>query len=255
MPSRLAIVVRHNFRILRNSVRWLVGSREYTNFTFELTSLNREHLAWWVAEVTGCTVAEARTWMKELEDDEALRMHIRSSTLQSDRRGLADADARFGKRAGWYAIVRALKPDHVVETGTDKGLGSVVIASALIRNGSGRLTTIDVNPVSGYLISELYSVVVDRLIGDSPPLLRECKSVDLFLHDSLHTPEHELAEYLAVNESLSDSAVVLSDNAHGTDVLLRWAERTGRSFLFFAEMPANHWYPGGGIGAAWLNHR
>jgi hypothetical protein len=73
--------------------------------------------------------------------------------------------------------------------------------------------------------------------------------VDLFLHDSLHARAHELAELAAL--TLSDDAVALSDNAHATDALPEWADRTGRRFAFFAERPADHWYPGAGIGAAW----
>jgi hypothetical protein len=30
-----------------------------------------------------------------------------------------------------------------------------------------------------------------------------------------------------------------------------FAARTRRRFLFFKEQPANHWWPGDGIGAAW----
>ena len=68
---------------------------------------------------------------------------------------------------GWYALVRALKPAHVVETGTDKGLGTVVLAAALRRNNRGQVTTIDTNPDSGYLIQGVYQPFVNRRMGDS----------------------------------------------------------------------------------------
>ena len=77
------------------------------------------------------------------------------------------------------------------------------------------------------------------------------RGVDIFLHDSLHTFEHEAAELAAVGPRLTPTALVLSDNAHGTDALMRWAEQSGRQFSFFREQPAEHWYPGSGIGAAW----
>ncbi|MGH8939556.1 MAG: class I SAM-dependent methyltransferase, partial [Actinomycetes bacterium] len=56
------------------------------------------------------------------------------------------------------------------------------------------------------------------------------RPVDFFLHDSLHTREHEAAEYEAVAGRLTEQAVVLSDNAHVTDALPAWAEATGRRF-------------------------
>ncbi|MFM8856998.1 MAG: class I SAM-dependent methyltransferase, partial [Actinomycetota bacterium] len=104
--------------------------------------------------------------MDELLQDQALRKHVETATRTSVRRGLADTEVRFGRRVGWYALVRAMKPGHVVETGTDKGLGSLVIAAALLRNGRGSLTTIDINPQAGYLLAHPYSDVVDRVVGD-----------------------------------------------------------------------------------------
>jgi predicted O-methyltransferase YrrM len=250
-PSRAAIVARFDARVIGRSVRWLVRSREHTNFTYELTPLNTSYLAWWVADVSEISVSRARQYLEEVYQDADLAAHVAASTAASARRGLADRELHLHKRAGWYALVRALRPDHVVETGTDKGLGSVVLAAALLRNAAGRLTTLDINPAAGYLLSGRYAAVTDIRIGDSVTTLRHLESpVDLFLHDSWHTREHELAEYDAVTPHLSENALVLSDNAHSTDALATWAESTGRRFSYFQEVPANHWYPGGGIGAA-----
>ncbi len=251
LPVRIATVARHDAAVLRQSGRWLVRSCEHTNFTYDLTPLNRGHLAWFVANAADVSVEDARGYMAEIEDDHDLVEHIAEATAASDRRRLADRRVRLHKRVGWYALIRALKPEHVVETGTDKGLGSVVLAAALLRNGSGRLTTLDVNPDAGYLIADHYATVTDLRLGDSLVELRSLDHpVDFFLHDSLHTREHEAAEYEAVAGRLTEQAVVLSDNAHVTDALPAWAEATGRRFTYFQERPQGHWYPGGGIGLA-----
>jgi Methyltransferase domain len=245
------MLVAYDAKVVGRSARWLVRSREHTNFTYDLTERNQEHLAWWVANLAGADVDEVRGFMGELVDDADLKAHIRQATMHSDRRGLADRDVRFGRRVGWYALTRALQPEHIVETGTDKGLGSCVFAAALLRNGHGRVTTVDVNPDSGYLITGRYASVVDRVMGDSIDVLRSGSTpVDLFLHDSWHTFEHESGELAAVAPRLSHGAMVLSDNAHESDALLRWAEQSGRRFTFFREEPSGHWWPGDGIGAA-----
>lgn len=250
-PVRAQMVASYDAKVLGRSVRWLAQSREYTNFTYDLTPRNREHLAWWVAGLTGVDVKQVRVFIAEIGDDAALEAHIREATMRSDRRGLADRHVRYGRRVGWYALTRALQPEHVVETGTDKGLGSCVFAAALLRNGHGRLTTLDVNPTAGYLVAGRYAEVTDVLIGDSLDALRSGTSpVDLFLHDSWHTFTHESAEFDAVTARLTPDALVLSDNAHATDALASWAEQTGRRFSFFREEPTGHWYPGSGIGAA-----
>jgi predicted O-methyltransferase YrrM len=253
-PVRSATVLRYDARVVRRSVSWLICSREHTNFTYELTDRNREHLAWWVSAVTASPVDQVREYIEELHSDEELRSHIEHATEASDRRRLADDEVRYRRRAGWYAAVRAIKPNLVVETGTGKGLGSCVFAAALLRNGRGRLISVDVNPESGYLIDGRYAAVVERVIGDSVTFLhrmlhRMNEPVDLFLHDSWHTFQHETAELNAVR--FATGAVVLSDNAHGSDALLVFAQKTGRRFLFFREEPRDHWYPGDGIGAAY----
>ena len=250
-PSRTAVAVGASSRMAASTTGWLFGSRENTNYTYNLTTINREHLAWFVANLADIDIAAARGYLDEVLADSDLTRHVTDATRTSPQRWLADSGVRFGRRIGWYAIIRATKPLHVVETGTDKGLGSVVIASALLRNGAGRLTTIDNNPVSGYLISEPYAAVTDRVIGDSLAALAALKGVDLFLHDSDHSAEHERRELESIAPALTKKALVLSDNAHSTQELAHWAELTGRRFTFFDERPLGHWYHGGGIGVAY----
>lgn len=250
-PTRTADVAKANSHFFGESTRWLFRSREHTNYTYDLTSLNRKHLAWFVANVAWIDIEAARGYIDEVLNDEAVKRHIADATRTSSRRWLADSSALLGRRIGWYALVRARKPQHVVETGTDKGLGSVVLASALLRNGSGRLTTIDNNPASGYLISGAYATVVDRAIGDSVCTLGSLSGVDFFLHDSDHAAAYERRELETVAGALTENALVLSDNAELTDELADWAERTERRFAFFDERPVNHWFEGVGIGVAY----
>lgn len=256
-PRRLGRVARHDARVLRVSARWLVTSREHHNYTYDLTPLSREHLAWYVAAVCDVPVVQVRRWFAEIENDDALRAHIAAATAASDRRGLADRTVRYARRIGWYAIMRARGPAHVVETGVDKGLGTCVIAAALLRNAAqgrpGRVTSLDLNPAAGYLArAEPWSTVVDLVIGDSIASIGKLdRPVDVFLHDSYHAAAHERREFEAVESRLAPGALLLSDNAAATAVLPRYAERTGRRFLAYQETPANHWYPGDGIGAAY----
>ncbi|HEY2949595.1 MAG TPA: class I SAM-dependent methyltransferase [Micromonosporaceae bacterium] len=255
-PKRLASVARYDARVLRLSARWLVTSHEHHNYTYELTPLSREHLAWFVAVVCEVPVAHVRDWFVEIESDDALRRQIEAATAASARRGLADRQVRYGRRIGWYAIVRARKPAHVVETGVDKGLGTCVIAAALLRNAAdgrpGRVTSLDINPEAGYLAkARPWSDVVDLVLGDSVASIGALdRPVDVFLHDSDHAAAHERREFEAVEPKLAPGAVLLTDNVTVTNVLARHAEKTGRRFAAYREMPANHWFPGDGIGAA-----
>lgn len=250
-PGRAATAARQTTRAMGSTTRWLFGSREATNYTYDLTERNVMHLAWFVNAVTGASVDEALGYIQEIQADDELKRHIAATTASSPMRWSADKQAKFGRRVGWYAAVRALKPAHVVETGTDKGLGSLVLAAAVMRNGTGRLTTIDINPASGYLISGPYAKVTDVVISDGVEAIGKLDvPVNLFIHDSNHSSAYEKREFVALADKLAPGAVVLSDNAHASDSLLEWAGETGRRFLYFQEQPAGHWYPGASIGAA-----
>ncbi|BCJ58241.1 O-methyltransferase [Micromonospora endophytica] len=256
-PKRLATVARHDAKVLRVSARWLVGSREHHNYTYDLTKLSRSHLCWFVSVVCDLPVAQVRAYLAEIESDDELRRHVTSATASAARRGLADKQVRYARRVGWYAIVRARKPRHIVETGVDKGLGSCVLAAALLRNAAeghpGRVSSIDINPEAGYLARTApWSDVIDLVIGDSVESIEALdRPVDLFLHDSDHSGKYERREFEAVEAKLAPGAMLLTDNVTHTNVLAKHAEGTGRRFLAYRETPANHWYPGDGIGVAW----
>jgi predicted O-methyltransferase YrrM len=256
-PKRALRVARHDARVVADSARWLVTSREHHNYTYDLTATNQDHLCWFVALICNASVAQIRTYLTEIDADEQLRSRLAASTARAARRGLADRRFRFGRRMGWYAMVRALKPAHVVESGVDKGLGTAVLATALLRNAEegrpGRVTGIDINPEAGYLVrAEEWSSVVNLVYADSLAAIDELEQpVDLFLHDSDHSVEHERREFATVEAHLSPGAMLVTDNVTKTRVLSQHAEQTGRRFLAFTERPLRHWYPGDGIGVAW----
>src|SRR5262249_22765215 len=161
----------------------------------------------------------------------------------------ADLEARFGRRLGWYVLIRASKPRLVIETGVDKGLGSVLIAAALRRNAAegkgGELRGLDINPQAGYLLAPPYDKFGKIVVGDSLASIAAISDpIDFFIHDSDHSEKHEADELKAVRDKLSAEALVLSDNANHNSKLLEFAEQTGRAFLFFSEKPKDHWWPG-----------
>ena len=249
-PYRCRLIVRHLVRNFNKSFFWLFKSKEFANFTYDLTLANKEYLAWFIANICGASVGEIRGYFSELESNTQLDKYI-SAGLSTHRRGKEIVDqAFFGRRIGWYAIVRALKPMIVVETGTEKGLGSLVLAEALLKNGSGRLITIDMEPSSGLLIGAEYGGVIERVIDDSLLAISKIDQIDLFIHDSDHSAEHESRELKLLQSRLSSVGIVLSDNSHVTTELAKWSLEHGRRFVYFSEQPLNHWYPGAGIGVS-----
>jgi hypothetical protein len=144
-----------------------------------------------------------------------------------------------------------------VETGVDKGLGSVTLCEAILKNRAegypGRYFGTDINPEAGYLLDGIYREAGEILYGDSIESLVKLEGkIDLFINDSDHSSTYEYKEYLAILPKLANHSIILGDNSHVTDSLLRFSVEQNRKYLFFKEEPLNHWYPGGGIGISFL---
>lgn len=238
---------------LGSLLRWTFRSREVFNYTYDLTPLNRAHLAAFIANAAGVPAATVLGLFAELEGDEALRAHLRDGVRNSPERFLADPEPRYGRRLGWYALARLLKPRLVVETGVDKGLGSCVLCSALLRNRAeghpGEYIGTEINPRCGYLLAGPYAAAGRIAYGDSLRTLESLEQpIGMFINDSDHSADYEEKEYRAVARLLGSTGVIVGDNAHDNDRLLRFCAETGRRFSYFQEKPAGHWYPGAGIG-------
>ena len=239
---------------------WLFHSKETTNFTYHLEEINKRYLGSLIADITGRDFKEILTYLDEVMQDDELKRHIEEMTKQSDTNLTSDSEARFGRRIGWYAFARAIKPKIVVETGVDKGLGACVLTSALMKNKeegfNGYYYGTDINPKAGYLLARKYNNFGTILYGDSIESLTKLdEKIDLFINDSDHSADYEAREYATVEAKLAPDAIILGDNSHVNDKLLSFALATGRQFIFFQEKPLNHWYPGAGIGIAFSRER
>jgi predicted O-methyltransferase YrrM len=249
--NAMTVVVTSFFQ----AIRWTFQSREHYNYSYDLEPLNLDYLASFISVITRESFAKTRAYIAEIENDNHLKDHVVRLNTSAKEKYVADREARFGRRMGWYALIRATKPKVVVETGVDKGLGSVVIAAALMRNLAegcpGELIGLDINPNAGYLLTGPYAKVGRIAYGDSLASIAAMNQpIDFFIHDSDHSAEHEGNELNAIRSKLGTNALVVSDNANITSKLLEFARETGRDFLFFAEKPKDHWWPGEGIGVA-----
>jgi predicted O-methyltransferase YrrM len=243
-------------RPLSYLLKWLFSSRETANFTYHLEEKNKRYLASMIADIVNLRFSEIMAFFKEIEEDGELRKHIAEATERSDWAFIADKEVRLGRRIGWYAITRAIKPKVVIETGVDKGLGSCVLTAAIKRNTqegyAGRYFGLDINPKAGYLLSAGYADYGSILHGDAIESLEKFAGVvDLYISDSDHSAEYEALEYRTIEKKLSEHAIVLGDNSHVTDKLLEFSLAADRHFAFFQEKPLEHWYPGAGIGISY----
>jgi predicted O-methyltransferase YrrM len=234
-------------------LKWGLNSRENANYTYDLTESNLLYLAQTISVVTQTDSKKIIEYINEARNNKELKDHIITETIKSPLKEFADMRVDFGRRLGWYAFARVLKPKIIVETGVDKGIGSVLLCSALLKNKEegfdGVFFGTDINPEAGYLLKGIYGKVGKILYGDSiETLSRFDEKIDLFINDSDHSADYEYREYITIKDKIAENAVILGDNSHITDKLAIFSNETKRNFLFFREEPREHWYPGAGIG-------
>jgi hypothetical protein len=198
----------------------------------------------WVRRLTGRSSSEIEGWFAEVDERSEVEVAIR----EAHRAGGRSSYAQFRAPLELYALVRALRPRVVLETGVSSGVSSAHFLLALRANREGRLVSIDLptrqasetlgrgesivaippGRTSGWAVPMNLRKGWDLRLGSTerrlPPTLRELGRIDLFLHDDLHTPTHLAWELRELDQHLGPSAVVLADNTN-------W---TGRAFDQFA---------------------
>ena len=236
---------------LKKMSKWVFQDSEDSNFYYDLEPKNEQYLIQLISNITGVANPQVEGYLNEIKKNENLRKRIEKSLIQSGYP--QDIQVRFGRRVGWYALIRILKPRVIVETGIDHGIGLSVICEALQMNRvegfNGKYFGTDINPLAGKLTSPEYFDFSTILYGDSITSLSKLnETIDFFINDSDHSGNYEMNEYEVIFEKLSKNAVILGDNSHVTDKLSIFSKERNRRFYFFKEEPLNHWYPGAGIG-------
>jgi predicted O-methyltransferase YrrM len=156
----------------------------------------------------------------------------------------------FGKRVGWYALVRALRPQRIVEVGVHDGLGATLLLRALERNEQdghqGRLVSFDINPTAGWLVGRhpLWRLKVQDSREGLLPLMQTEGPIDMFIYDGWHTFEAELADLRTAHAHLRPGGVLVSDDAQVTRALAELAREHNLGYVEFHEQPVRHFHPG-----------
>jgi predicted O-methyltransferase YrrM len=240
-------------------LKWLFQSQETSNFTYDLTDKNIKYLIHTISIVLNKSYSEISGYLDEIKENEELLAHI-FSVAKDEKKGMINQLKKetnsFGRRMGWYIFARATKPKLIVETGVERGHGSILLAYALKKNKEdgyiGEYIGTDINPGAGILFTGEYQEYGKIMYGDSIESLKKIeRPIDLFINDSDHCHEYEAMEYETIKDKLSTSGIILGDNSHVSDKLSLFSIREKRAFLFFKEDPKQHWYPGAGIGISW----
>jgi len=241
---------------LKLAKSWSYKYTEFSNYYYPLTPRNRKDLAFLISHICNEPLEIVENYFTEIESDSKVNGILEEFCSKAPE--LRDSNMEVGRRIGWYAIVRIMKPKFVVETGVHHGVGALVINSALLKNRNeghfGKYLGTDINPQSGELLVNPYNQNSSIVIGDSITTLQNVEvDIDLFINDSDHNSDYEAREYSTISDKLSSNAIILGDNCHASDSLRLFSAKTNRHFIFFKEEPFNHFYLGAGIGISFIS--
>lgn len=124
----------------------------------------------------------------------------------------------------WYSLIRKYHLKIIVETGVSMGWSSFMILTALQRENSGKLFSIDIDSSEtvkreggiGYLVPNHLKKYWNLVIGDTNKLLKptldELKQLDMFIHDSDHSYQTMSYEYNLAWKFLNSNGFLCSDD-------------------------------------------
>jgi len=141
-----------------------------------------------------------------------------------------------------YLLCKITKPELVVETGVAYGLSSMYVLQALEENKKGLLYSID-GVFSPWQTREMIGAAIPSNLknrwnfnfGSSAEnlsnILSSLGSVDIFLHDSLHTYKNMMFEFETAWPYISKGGFLISDDIGDNNAFYDFCTKTHLDFM------------------------
>jgi predicted O-methyltransferase YrrM len=188
-----------------------------------------------VARITDESPRHVRDFLDEPANTPDFLQHLTSSEAKFRTTKFESADIYAKKVLIQYALVRAARPNLVVETGIANGISSAYVLLGLQKNGNGILHSIEIGDSSylpadcepGWIVPRWLQDRWKVHLGDAtvllPKLLHSLGPIDVFIHDSLHTAEQMNFEFQTAYPRLRTGGYLIADDALWNQAFLDFA--------------------------------
>jgi predicted O-methyltransferase YrrM len=203
-----------------------------------------------LAHLIGKPAKRIRAFETELQQS-AFAADYRDRFDRLSAAGLQNQTSSHFDSVTMYCLVRALAPETVVATGARYGAFDAHIAAALDANEKGTVYSVDLPASSetgpahpearddvfgfGYLIPpslrSRWELSLGDVRDDLDDLLSRVGPVDLFVHDSNHTPDHMRFEFSTALPHLRTGGVLTGHDVLLSPTLERIASTRGDSYI------------------------
>ncbi len=233
----------------RTVISYVLLDPELESFSFDLHDEPGTIAA--LAKALDVPAAELARYADETRADPEL-----GRELARHVRWRPDAKRRMplGSRLPWYLMVRAKKPELVVETGIYMGLGSLAVLRALARNADdghpGELMSFDFSRHAGAVVRPELRGSWQRFVGPTSETLAPAldgREVGILFQDTPHTTENQTLEFgLALTHAAPDLLLVDGSGGHAT-VLEQLCREQGGTYHRTPLRSRDHIYPGADV--------
>lgn len=244
-PERILPSVRMRLISTYNSAQERRYSSQARNALAQLDARNvRSARVVQLAELFEISTERVRSFESDLKRDRefAARLAERREEIRAAAAGTGTSDWIDCETI--YLVTRILRPKVVVETGVQFGATSAYILLGMYHNATGYLHSIDLpwpglpgldQPLGiGYLVPNDLRSRWQLTLGDSksvlPELLKMVRGVDMFNHDSVHTPEFMTWEYRTVWPYLGRGGVLASHDIRRHTAFQDYCKRNSADF-------------------------
>lgn len=212
----------------------------------------RDPDAGWVERLAAANGSRAEAAIREGARQRRLFAHLAREHQTEGRESYVEIDAPLEL----HALVRLLRPDHVLEVGVSSGVSSAYLLHALAMNGGGLLHSVDLprrasrrangaavprsswtlppGRDSGWAVPRGLRDRWDLRLGDKsyllPILAAQLPIVDLLVYDVPHDDRAARAEFRVLAPRLRSGGVVIVDHGAGggrCPALASWATSVG----------------------------
>ncbi len=242
-----------NKNSFKYAYKWILFGKDISNFVYEIE--NTDEIIKTCNLITGIDKYKLFNILNEVDpQDENFKKIF--TVEYSKNHGTKNI---FGRRLAWYILARTIKPNVIIESGVDKGLGSGLLCYAQFKNTledkqNFKYIGIDLKKKDRFYLN-LDNNLFDNFeffFQDTIDFLRKFTSSEkiLYISDAEHDYDFEMREYNLITKNFKKGSLIISDNNSGS--LQDFSKQHNKKLLQFEEKSRNFWYKGATINISYF---
>lgn len=244
--SKFNVYLRYkNKNSFKYAYKWILFGKDISNFLYEIE--NTDDIINVCNLVTEIETYRLQRILNEVtfDNDEFKSFFTNEFFSSHGKKNI------FGRRLIWYLLARTIKPNLIIESGIDKGLGSSLLCYAQFKNreekqNDYRYIGVDIAKKNKFYFDKKNNLFsnFEFIYEDSIKFLNKFseKNKIMYISDAEHNYDFEIKEYNLIKKQFKNGSIIISDNNSGS--LNDFSKTNNKKISKFKEKSKNFWYKG-----------